>query len=233
MAETILNGYLINKLDYQVFDEVLTFLAEDGNKYSCLSLGSRKIMSKNSRNLFYGAKTEFQFFQARSEEKISRFKKAVLVDEMNWPLQSDKKIFVLNEITSHIPSSNTLFKFYESKLSEIKSPKEDDDTFILKLISEFCSYIGIALHVNSCIRCNSKVLSTISFKHSGMLCENCRRNLRVKSEDIRLSKLIYLLFNKKYDEINKYYDLFSYAIKCIKQFIFDTAGIKLFSLKEY
>ncbi len=233
MAETILNGYLINKVDYQVFDEVLTILAEDGNKYSCLSLGSRKIMSKNSRNLFYGSKIEFQFFQARNEQKMSKFKKAILLEDSIWEMQSNKKMFVLNEIISYIPASNTLFSYYENNLKQIKLNEEDDDTFILKLLSEFCLYIGISLEVNKCVRCSSKVLSTISFKHSGMLCENCRRDLHTNAYDIRLSKLIHLLFNKKYDSIHNYYDLFSYAIKCIKQFIFDTAGIKLFSLKEY
>ena len=233
MAETILNGYLINKIDYQVFDEVLTILGEDGNKYACLSLGSRKIMSKNSRNLFYGAKTEFQFFEARNEQKVSRFKKAVLLEEMNWDLQSDTKLFLLNEIVTYIAASNTLFSFYETKLKQIKSPSEDDQTFILKLLTEFCSYIGISLHVNSCVRCNSKILSTISFKHSGMLCEDCRRQLRVEPQELNVSKLFHLLFNKKFDEINKYYDNFGYAIKCLKNFIFDTAGIKLFSLKDY
>jgi DNA repair protein RecO (recombination protein O) len=76
MAETIYRGYVVNKYPFQVFDEIVTFLIENGRKIPCLSRGSRKIESKNARNLFIGSYVEFQIFQSRSDDKISRLKKS-------------------------------------------------------------------------------------------------------------------------------------------------------------
>ena len=62
MSESVIKGYLIAKQDYRDSDEVITFIDENGVKYSCLSLGSRKIESKNGRNLFLGNFCEFEIF---------------------------------------------------------------------------------------------------------------------------------------------------------------------------
>jgi DNA repair protein RecO (recombination protein O) len=83
MAESILRGYLIDKRDFAVFDEMITFITPHGKKYACLSKGSRKIESKNARNLFIGNLIEFEIFQARSEEKVSRLKKAVIIESLD------------------------------------------------------------------------------------------------------------------------------------------------------
>jgi DNA repair protein RecO (recombination protein O) len=81
MAETILTGYLINKVNYDVFDEIITFLIPNGKKITCISKGSKKIESKNARNLFLGALIEFEIFQSRSEDKMSKLKKAHLTEK--------------------------------------------------------------------------------------------------------------------------------------------------------
>lgn len=234
MAELILNGYLINRLDYQTFDEVLTFLGEDNKKYVCLSLGSRKIESKNSRNLFYGCKTEFQLLESRTEGKMSKFKKSVLLEEPVFEYEADRRLIVLNDVISNINNlSFNTYEFYTNKLRIIKDNSLDTDSFILIILKEFCDAIGITLDVNRCTRCGSHILKTVSFKHLGMLCNICTKELFVKPFEVRFNKLIYLLFNNKFDEIHHYYDLFPYAIKNLKQFVFDTAGIKLTSLNEY
>ena len=72
MAEIITNGYLINKIDYQTFDEIITFINEHGNKFIALAKGTKKILSHNARNLQIGNYCEFKFFLARTENKISK-----------------------------------------------------------------------------------------------------------------------------------------------------------------
>jgi DNA repair protein RecO (recombination protein O) len=83
MAETIYSGYVITKQPYQTFDEVVTFLKNDGQKISCLSRGSRKIESKNARHLFLGSYVEFEIFQSRHEDKLSRLKKVTTIENID------------------------------------------------------------------------------------------------------------------------------------------------------
>jgi DNA repair protein RecO (recombination protein O) len=80
MAETIIKGYLFKKINYGVFDEIISFISPNNHKYSCLSKGSKKIESKNGRNLFLGDFIEFEIFESRSEDKLNRLKKAITVD---------------------------------------------------------------------------------------------------------------------------------------------------------
>jgi DNA repair protein RecO (recombination protein O) len=83
MAETIYRGYIIHKQPYQVFDEIVTFLIANGRKITCLSMGSRKIISKNARHLFLGSYVEFEFFQSRHEDKLSRLKKVTTIKSID------------------------------------------------------------------------------------------------------------------------------------------------------
>jgi DNA repair protein RecO (recombination protein O) len=82
MSESLLKGYLISKINYGIFDEIITILTTEGTKCVCLSKGSRKIMSKNGRNLFLGSFVEAVIFRARHENKVSRLKKIMIIDSV-------------------------------------------------------------------------------------------------------------------------------------------------------
>jgi recombinational DNA repair protein (RecF pathway) len=79
MSESVYCGYVINKQPYQVFDEVVIFLISNGKRIACLSRGSLRINSKNARHLFVGSYVEFQIFQSRHEDKLSRLKKVITI----------------------------------------------------------------------------------------------------------------------------------------------------------
>jgi DNA repair protein RecO (recombination protein O) len=79
MSSIIVNGYLYKKCDYSNNDEIIFFISDSGEKYTCISKGSKKITSKNSRNLIIGSYTEFDFFQARNINKVSLLKKAFIL----------------------------------------------------------------------------------------------------------------------------------------------------------
>jgi recombinational DNA repair protein (RecF pathway) len=79
MAESILQGFLIKKIDYRIFDEIITILDKNGNRINCISLGSKKINSKNSRNLFIGSFNEFIIFRSSSEKRLSKLKKTTTI----------------------------------------------------------------------------------------------------------------------------------------------------------
>jgi DNA repair protein RecO (recombination protein O) len=83
MAETIKTGYLINKVPYKVFDEIISFIDKTGTIYNCMSLGSKRITSKNGRQLFYATPIEFEIFQSRFDNKLSKLKKAHALEEID------------------------------------------------------------------------------------------------------------------------------------------------------
>lgn len=83
MSEIITKGYLIARIDYQIFDEIITFINEFGNKFVCLAQGTKKIESHNARNMQLGNFCEFQFFLARSENKVSKLIRINAIDKVD------------------------------------------------------------------------------------------------------------------------------------------------------
>lgn len=233
MAASELEGYIINKLNFKDYDEIITFLTNDNKTYTCISLGSRKTASKNGRNLFIGNYCKFEIFLARNDEKMSRLKKATAIDTIDWRLEMYRPFNVLNECVYKTENSNLLFAFYKNLLEAIKNNQYGEEHMILIILHKFCILNGISLHVSSCVECNSNHLKTINFKKRGMVC-----NLHFNPQydhlySLNESKLIYELFSNNYEKMSIYAAHFNFIIKCLKQYIEDNLGIKLISLNIY
>ena len=84
MAEIITRGYLVARQDYDIFDEILTFINEYGNRFIMFAPGTKRITSKNARALFFGNFLEIQFFYARNDTKLSKLKKVISLDQINY-----------------------------------------------------------------------------------------------------------------------------------------------------
>lgn len=111
----ITRGYLISKKDYDLFDEIIIFLNEHGLFFKCFCQGTRKISSKNGRNLNYGDFLEFEFFY--SKNKLSRLKKVNTISHINEIYKDKWSLILINEIYSKLNISNKkIFVFYQKIL---------------------------------------------------------------------------------------------------------------------
>ena len=72
MSEIITKGYLIARNDYQMFDEIITFINEFGNKFVCLAQGSKKIEShkKFSKNNLRPGKKYYVYYTEDEFRKL-------------------------------------------------------------------------------------------------------------------------------------------------------------------
>lgn len=120
MSLLIKKGYLISRRDYDLFDEVLTFISYDGNRYTIFAPGVRKITSKNSRSLFYGNYLEFEFFQSRFQNKMSKLKKVVTLSSIGYELSNHPSLDLVSEIITNIVEYNhEYFEFYQKILNYV------------------------------------------------------------------------------------------------------------------
>ncbi len=95
MGEVITKGYLIHRQDYDVFDEIITIINEHNLKFTCFCQGTKKITSKNARQLDYGHYLELDFFY--SPQGLSKFKKATILNAMHSEIQKKLSLAILNE----------------------------------------------------------------------------------------------------------------------------------------
>lgn len=229
MSETITKGYLINREDYELFDEIIAFINEYGNVFSCMAKGVKKINSKNGRNLFFGNFLEFEFFLSRDSKKIGKLKRVKLLEPNDSNINFNSALLFLNAASYMSQLSGIkFFKFYKQSLEYIKKVN-NQNLLILYIIINLIRLSGIKLILNSCSSCANKNISNFSETNFGFVCSKCDDNhLKI---DINVLKLIFLIDNKRFSESEKFSDQVKIsAIKLLVYFYKNNGGPNLFNL---
>ena len=233
MSLVITKGYLIKVDEYNVFDNIITFINEHGHKFVAIALGTRKINSKNANALRLGNYNEFEFFHARFENKTSKLKRIVTINELKWPIYN-KSFFLLNELVNKLNYPNKLnYEFYNEMLPYTIQEINHDKQNILMLLMKFCKISGINIWVKNCVICNNSQVQTISFKNHGLICNMCFDKKQNTEYNLSLSKLITYLFNEEYNQLETFNNEFDFAIKLLKKYINSNLGIKIETLDDY
>lgn len=172
MALIVTKGYLINRQDYDVFDEILTFINEFGNRFVCFAPGVRRITSKNARSLIYGNFLEFEFFY--SKNKMSKLKKVTTISSVDFKYSCTVAMNTINELLSYVSRMNSaLYSFYQEILAEIMLEK-DDYLISCYAFIKFIKITNLRFETTKCTKCSSEFdLITLSFTHHGFICQNC------------------------------------------------------------
>lgn len=229
MSETITKGYLINREDFELFDEIITFINEYGNVFNCIARGVKKINSKNGRNLFYGSFLEFEFFLSRDIKKVGKLKRVKLLEPNNSDINFNSALLFLNATSYKSQLSGTKFYiFYKQMLEYIKNIK-DQNLLVLYIIINLIRLSGIRLVLDCCSSCGSKKIINFSETNFGFVCSNCDENhLKI---NINVLKIIFLIDNKNFSEARKYSEQIKIsAIKLLIYFYRNNGGPNLFNL---
>lgn len=232
MAETITKGYLIYRKDYELFDEIISFINQHGNIFSTIALGVKKILSKNSRNLFYGCLTEFIFFASRDiDNKIGKLKKVILL-ENNINLSTRMPLFLFNYIIfKNKLKGKHIFEQIKKLILILKEYDESFDSSIaLYILIKSTKYLGIKLNLDTCAFCDSKLIYSFSFENNGFVCKKHFDGIYDYKVFDEVIKIIYLAKQKLFHLVsnfdNKYLQI---AIRILIDYINQKTGINLYS----
>ncbi len=226
--EVITKGYLIDKQDYQDFDEIITFINEYGIKFTAFSAGSRKINSKNGRNLNIGNLLEFQFFHASAPDKLSRLKKVTTTTYLEEHLKLSYSLHILNDYYKKIEVMEQLewFELYQHVIMNIINDAND---YLLMLyicinIYKLCGYL---FRFDKCCICETTYhLLAVDIYKQSTVCSGCAKEIKylestiniwkqMQNEDITNLKLI-----KDYNVDN-----IRLLVKDLMQFMYDELGL--------
>lgn len=231
MSEIITKGYLINKQDFETFDEIITFINEYGNKFTCIAKGTKKITSKNARSLRVGNFCEFQFFLARNENKVSKLMKVNVIDAVKWPIYRQSLVLLNNLAEQLIYPDIKNYKFYKKMIPLAVDENIDDKKVQLIILRNYCRITGIELHTNSCVVCHNHHIKTVSFEKKGLLCGQCAA-MESNPFDLDFTKLTYHLFKDQYEKMDKYSYYYIELIKHLKKYIVDNNGTYFYKIKR-
>lgn len=175
MSLVVTKGYLLARYDYGVFDEILVFLNQFGNRFTCLALGTRKITSKNARALLFGNYLEIELFYSSNGEKLSKLKKVVAINQIGLKYASNLALLTLGDVISKTPQTNkSWFMFYQDVLVKVLM---DFDGYKLSIYIYlyFIKYVFKQVKIFKCKHYteNSKILWSFSFEKNGLVCTTC------------------------------------------------------------
>ncbi len=226
--EVITKGYLISKKDYQDFDEIITFINEYGIKFTAFSAGSRKISSKNGRNLNIGNYLEFEFFHASLPDKLSRLKKVTTVTYLPEELKLSYSLNILNDYYEKIEFMENLawFELYQDVIRFIL-----DDTNDYLLMLYICVNIyklnGYSFSFDKCCFCGTTYhLTSIDLYKQSIACSNCVKDKKYLDTTINIWKQIQenpTISLKLIKDFNL--DNIRILVKDLMQFIYDELGL--------
>lgn len=185
----ITNGYLVHKEDYQEFDEIIIFINEHGLKFKCVSIGSRKILSKNNFHLNYGNYLEFEIFY--SETKLSKLKKVHTLSYMPEDIKLNLSLFLINEIYSQIEIDNKKwFNIYQKIIFYILRDY-NEYLIMLWLCVQVYQLSGLKIDFTSCYKCGGNLhIKSLDFHHYRAVCSHCFDAKINFKYDIHLIKLL-------------------------------------------
>ncbi|WP_027124051.1 hypothetical protein [Mycoplasmoides pirum] len=237
MAEIITQGFIINILDYQVFDQIVVVLLNNGQKHSLLSLGSRKINSKNARHLLVGNYNDIEFFGSRINDKMGRLKKTITIQAVPWEIYDYKSFWLLNEYINSIDKTNkNLFNFYKETIEIIKKNKYKDLAIVIYILVFIVKNNGLLMNLCKCAICESKNIYGIETINYSWICKkdyllNNNNNNFVFTNKKIVGILIKLFSNQKIDSNLSKYDVLT-TIKILVDAIYKIVGISFKTLSS-
>ncbi|QJG66725.1 DNA repair protein RecO [Mycoplasma phocoenae] len=167
--ENILQGIVINKIDYQDNDEVITILTLNG-PLSFIARGTRKIESKNRVALQLLNMVECEMFLARVKNKVSKLKKAVLIKQYNF-LKADFDVTNILLKIANIIKHNSYDFVKNIFLIVDKFGWGNDYSLLAYLLFSSLECFGIKPYMKGCVECKAQTkLIEFNFYKGGFLC---------------------------------------------------------------
>lgn len=229
MSSIITRGYLIHRENYGVFDEIITFINEHNLKFTCFCYGVKKINSKNARNLDYGDFIEFEFFY--SKNKLSKLKKANIINTLNWENKKKLSLAIINEYFYYYEFKHD-YDFYQSCILYINM-NINDYLLIIYILIYLIKTNGLKIAYETCYECgdiNNELW--IDLEKGISYCQQCKKN------NYKLNQIYHqILINFFKNDVDLLLiDKFNVSelkliIKKLSKFLYNGTGIYISSIK--
>lgn len=194
-------GIIISEKSYSETSKIIYIITKEYGTISVLAKGAKTLKSplrSTTTKLTYG-----KFDIRYKQDKLSTL---IEVDVINFYKNIKKDINKISyasyilELTQQVLKQNSNIEVYNNLIASLNKIEENFDPLTITNILElkFLSYLGVMPIIDSCSKCGSTSIITISSDAGGYLCRNCRTNETIVDEKtIKLIRMFY------YVDINK------------------------------
>ncbi len=170
MAESNVTGIVIKIFDYDDFDQIVTVLTRD-EVVPFIAMGVRKLKSKNRVALQLGNLVELELFRARLAGKVSKLKRATLVQQP--PIKQGDTALVLLETIKYLTKIQAGSpELFNAILESYPHLGGDDNHFVKTYIVFRILYtMGMFPIMDKCVECGrNDRIDGFEFHAGGFTC---------------------------------------------------------------
>ena len=194
-------GIVISTTDYKENSKIINIFTKDKGIIGCISKGCKNLKSKLR---LLSDKLSYAKFQISYRENgLSTLLDGDIIDYF-INIKSDiikvSYLTYITELSSSVYKESEDNEVYNLMIENIKKIEEGFDPKVITNILElqYLEYLGINLNLDSCVKCGSTKVSTISLSKGGYVCSVHRTNEPVVNE-----KVLKLLRLYNYVDISK------------------------------
>ena len=216
MNDTTL-GIVLKQSDYKNYDSLIKVYTRQYGKLTVVAKGIRKPTSKNSGSCMPFCCSEF-IIDYSYNKSIYTMKKSSIITNNFKIYESLKMICAANVVCelvdkcfADLEAESEVFEICDYLLKKINKGEELYLCVCLMLVKILKS-LGISPNIDACSNCGEDVISAISLKAGGFICDNCKREFPYEIYNLENLKRFRYLVKACYHDYDK---LFS-NIQCTK-----------------
>ncbi len=200
-------GIVISEVAYGETSKIINVFTKEYGIIGVIAKGAKSLKSK-LRN--YTVPFTYGYFHIYyKEEKLSTLIECEIIDELKT-LKTDIVLMsylnYLIELSTQIYKQSNDQEIYTYLISILKKMNQNLDPTVLTNILEIklLDYLGIALKLDGCVKCNNtKNIVTISPSVGGYLCNICCKNeLLYDDKVIKMMRMYYLIDIESITDLN-------------------------------
>ncbi|AVN63632.1 MULTISPECIES: DNA repair protein RecO [Mesoplasma] len=242
MSEVKIRGIVLDSLNYEENDKIITVYSDEFGKLSFIALGANKASSKNNYSLNVFSESDFEIFKSRKTQSISKLKTGILVRD-NFKIAKSYNNYLFASIISSVILQEELFynkdfKLFDMLREAIRNINDEVNPFSNMVWFLFYSLknFGGYWELNKCYRCNkaSKIYRKFDLQHYGLVCPNCI-NENEEEHDYEFIKYLQRMDNNTFFTIQKFPINVSFEIiisKLLLSYYLNEIGIYSYPMNE-
>lgn len=242
MSEVKIKAIVLDSLNYEENDKIITVYSDKFGKLSFIALGVNKPSSKNNYSLNLFSKSDFEIFKSRTLKSISKLKTGNLIRD-NFKITKSYNNYLFASIIASVILQEDLFyekdaKFFAMLENAIKNINDEINPFsnmvwfLFYALNKFGGNWGL----KKCYRCNkpNKIYKKFDLKDFGFVCPNCIQDGE-DEHDIEFIRYLQRMDNNTFLTIQTFSINVSYEIiisKLILKYYVVELGIYSYSINE-
>lgn len=206
---SVINGFVLNNFIFEDNKSFISVFSKENGLISLYALGLNSEKSKNKYSTLKFSKSEFEIFQTKDPEKMSKLKTGNLKTSIDITTMSYEDylyittIFQVVEKTSNFGEVNLKkYKFMDNVfLAFVKYPNNRFAIFLYFMLN-YLEYVGRKWNLVTCVNCRKRVNKFIDFDYVNrqFICSGCKKT---PSADTDIELFIRTLEYFSYAKINK------------------------------